>query len=414
MQDNNNTSSNKKTLFFALVCAIVLAVFAYTQVSMNMANNKPKEIEEEKKEELNTEDLEVLDYVDEPVVVPEKKYVKTVPLEKNEKKEEVLVKEDNKETVYYTLTFNTNGGEEIEKQVLTNNDVTTTVIPTKESWIFDGWFTDSELTEPFIFGGVLKEDTTIYAKWVKYIKFVNEDFCIKTITAREDEIIALPTDRDLIGVIEEDFILNWFYVKEDFNKIYITNSTKLSDLDEDSDTVTLYLEKIPAFYLSFYLDENSDEFYRKKVINDQVISFDDVDEKLKEINPEIDLTTVGWYYYDIDGNKCDFSKNKTISTDITKIYLSDTYKIIYSEEDDEKEEGLVQIDEQNVARDTKLTDILDPEEKDNKEFEGWFIIDNDILTDSKLEDGMVINKDMTVVGKWKTSSTESNEEMVEK
>ena len=67
-----------------------------------------------------------------------------------------------------------------------------------------------------------------------------------------------------------------------------------------------------------------------------------------------------------------------------------------------------------MARDTKLTDILDPEEKDNKEFEGWFIIDNDILTDSKLEDGMVINRDMTVVGKWKTSSTESNEEMVEK
>lgn len=413
MQDNNNFS-NKKTLLVALVVAIILGIFAYTQIKMNKANNKPKEIEEEKKEELNTEDLEVLDYVDEPVVVPEKKYAKIVPLEKNEKKEEVLVKEDNKETVYYTLTFNTNGGEEIEKQVLTNNDVTTTVIPTKESWIFDGWFTDSELTEPFIFGGVLKEDTTIYAKWVKYIKFVNEDFCIKTITAREDEIIALPTDRDLIGVIEEDFILNWFYVKEDFNKIYITNSTKLSDLDEDSDTVTLYLEKIPAFYLSFYLDENSDEFYRKKVINDQVISFDDVDEKLKEINPEIDLTTVGWYYYDIDGNKCDFSKNKTISTDITKIYLSDTYKIIYSEEDDEKEEGLVQIDEQNVARDTKLTDILDPEEKENKEFEGWFIIDNDILTDSKLEDGMVINRDMTVVGKWKTSSTESNEEMVEK
>lgn len=413
MQDNNNFS-NKKTLLVALVVAIILGIFAYTQIKMNKANNKPKEIEEEKKEELNTEDLDVLDYVDEPVVVPEKKYVKTVPLEKNEKKEEVLVKEDNKETVYYTLTFNTNGGEEIEKQVLTNNDVTTTVIPTKESWIFDGWFTDSELTEPFIFGGVLKEDTTIYAKWVKYVKFVNEDFCIKTITAREDEIIALPTDRDLIGVIEEDFILNWFYVKEGFNKIYITNSTKLSDLDEDSDTVTLYLEKIPAFYLSFYLDENSDEFYRKKVINNQVISFDDVDEKLKEINPEIDLTTVGWYYYDIDGNKCDFSKNKTISTDITKIYLSDTYKIIYSEEDDEKEEGLVQIDEQKVARDTKLTDILDPEEKDNKEFEGWFIIDNDILTDSKLEEGIVINRDMTVVGKWKTSSTESNEEMVEK
>ena len=410
MQDNNNTSSNKKTLFFALVCAIVLAVFAYTQVSMNMANNKPKELEEESKEEINGEDLKALDYVREPIKV-DGNQTKVITAEKKEKKE-VEESNDLKMSAHYTLSFDTNGGEEIDEQVLSNNEVTTTVIPVRESWVFDGWFIDSDLTEPFIFGGVLKEDTTIYAKWVKYIKFVDESDCIKTITVGDGEYIPLPTDDELIDMALEDFIVSWYYIKDATN-IFITNNTKLSDLDEDSDTVTLYLEKIPAFYLSFYLDENSDEFYRKKVINDQVISFDDVDEKLKEINPEIDLTTVGWYYYDIDGNKCDFSKNKTISTDITKIYLSDTYKIIYSEEDDEKEEGLVQIDEQNVARDTKLTDILDPEEKDNKEFEGWFIIDNDILTDSKLEDGMVINRDMTVVGKWKTSSTESNEEMVE-
>lgn len=410
MQDNNNTSSNKKTLFFALVCAIVLAVFAYTQVSMNMANNKPKELEEESKEEINGEDLKALDYVREPIKVDDN-HTKVITAEKKEKKE-VEKSNDLKMSAHYTLSFDTNGGEEIEKQVLSNNEVTTTVIPVRESWVFDGWFIDSDLTEPFIFGGTLKADTTIYAKWVKYIKFVDESDCIKTITVGDGEYIPLPTNDELIDMALEDFIVSWYYIKDDTN-IFITNNTKLSDLDEDSDTVTLYLEKIPAFYLSFYLDENSDEFYRKKVINDQVISFDDVDEKLKEINPEIDLTTVGWYYYDIDGNKCDFSKNKTISTDITKIYLSDTYKIIYSEEDDEKEEGLVQIDEQNVARDTKLTDILDPEEKDNKEFEGWFIIDNDILTDSKLEDGMVINRDMTVVGKWKTSSTESNEEMVE-
>ena len=375
MQDNNNTSSNKKTLFFALVCAIVLAVFAYTQVSMNMANNKPKELEEESKEEINGEDLKALDYVREPIKVDDN-HTKVITAEKKEKKE-VEKSNDLKMSAHYTLSFDTNGGEEIEKQVLSNNEVTTTVIPVRESWVFDGWFIDSDLTEPFIFGGTLKADTTIYAKWVKYIKFVDESDCIKTITVGDGEYIPLPTDDELIDMALEDFIVSWYYIKDDTN-IFITNNTKLSDLDEDSDTVTLYLEKIPAFYLSFYLDENSDEFYRKKVINDQVISFDDVDEKLKEINPEIDLTTVGWYYYDIDGNKCDFSKNKTISTDITKIYLSDTYKIIYSEEDDEKEEGLVQIDEQNVARDTKLTDILDPEEKDNKEFEGWFIIDNDM------------------------------------
>lgn len=411
MQDNNNASSNKKTLFFALVCAIVLAVFAYTQVSMNMANNKPKELEEESKEEINGEDLKALDYVREPIKVDDN-HTKVITAEKEEKKE-VEKSNDLKMSAHYTLSFDTNGGEEIEKQILSNNEVTTTVIPVRESWVFDGWFIDSDLTEPFIFGGTLKADTTIYAKWVKYIKFVDESDCIKTITVGDGEYIPLPTDDELIDMALEDFIVSWYYIKDDTN-IFITNNTKLSDLGDFGDTVTLHLQKTEAFYLSFYLDEFSDFLYREKVVNDQIISFDDVNKSILESNPEIDLENMGWYYYDIDGNKCNFSKGKRITQDVTKLYLSDTYKIIYTLEDEEKENGLVQIDEQNVVRQSKIDNVLDPLEKENKEFEGWFIIDNDILTDSKLEDGMVINKDMTVVGKWKTSSTESNEEMVEK
>ena len=411
MQDNNNTSSNKKTLFFALVCAIVLAVFAYTQVSMNMANNKPKELEEESKEEINGEDLKALDYVREPIKV-DGNHTKVITAEKKEKKE-VEKSNDLKVSAHYTLSFDTNGGEEVEKQVLSNNEVTTTVIPVRESWVFDGWFIDSDLTEPFIFGGTLKADTTIYAKWVKYIKFVDESDCIKTITVGDGEYIPLPTDDELIDMALEDFIVSWYYIKDDTN-IFITNNTKLSDLGDSGDTVILHLQKTEAFYLSFYLDEFSDFLYREKVVNDQVISFDDVNKSILESNPEIDLENMGWYYYDGEGNKCNFSKGKRITQDVTKLYLSDTYKIIYTLEDEEKENGLVQIDEQNVVRQSKIDNVLDPLEKENKEFEGWFIIDNDILTDSKLEDGMVINRDMTVVGKWKTSSTESNEEMVEK
>ena len=409
MQDNNNTSSNKKTLFFALVCAIVLAVFAYTQVSMNMANNKPKELEEESKEEINGEDLKALDYVREPIKV-DGNHTKVITAEKKEKKE-VEKSNDLKVSTHYTLSFDTNGGEEIEKQVLSNNEVTTTVIPVRESWVFDGWFIDSDLTEPFIFGATLKADTTIYAKWVKYVRFVDESDCIKTITVGDGEYIPLPTDDELIDMALEDFIVSWYYIKDATN-IFITNNTKLSDLGDSGDIVILHLQKTEAFYLSFYLDEFSDFLYREKVVNDQVISFDDVNKSILESNPEIDLENMGWYYYDGEGNKCNFSKGKRITQDVTKLYLSDTYKIIYTLEDEEKDNGLVQIDEQNVVRQSKIDKVLDPLEKENKEFEGWFIIDNDILTDSKLEDGMVINRDMTVVGKWKTSSTESNEEMV--
>ena len=204
MQDNNNTSSNKKTLFFALVCAIVLAVFAYTQVSMNMANNKPKELEEESKEEINGEDLKALDYVQEPIKVDDN-HTRVITAEKKEKKE-AEKSNDLKVRVHYTLSFDTNGGEELEKQVLSNNEVTTTVIPVRESWVFDGWFIDSDLTEPFIFGGTLKADTTIYAKWVKYIKFVDESDCIKTITVGDGEYIPLPTDDELYQLTHHQLV----------------------------------------------------------------------------------------------------------------------------------------------------------------------------------------------------------------
>ena len=408
---NNNVLSNKKTLLFALILAIVLALFAYAQVGINLTNNKLKELDEESREEINSEDLKILDYIDNSTET--NTIEDTHTYEKQTKMN--VVKEEVEEDTYHTLMFDTNGGKELDKQVLSNSQVTTSKIPVRESWIFDGWFTDPLLTQPFIFGNVLEKDTTIYAKWVKYVRFVNEDLCIKTITVGPEEFISLPVDSELIDIVSDNYIVKWFYLNDDSSKIYVTNTTKISDLNTTIDTITLNLEKTEAFNLLFYLDEDSEEFYKEKVVIDEGISFDEVNKKVIEFNPEIDITTIGWYYYDTDGNKCDFTTNGRLTSDITKLYLSGTYKIIYTEEDEKKDNGLIKIWEQNVVRNSKITNIFETQEKENKEFEGWFIIDNDVLTDCKLEEGMFINKDMTVVGKWKDSEIiDSYENIIEK
>ena len=70
----------------------------------------------------------------------------------------------------FTVSFNSNGGSYVEPiQVELNEEVTRPVSPEREGYIFDEWYTDSELTIPFSFGTSVTEDTTLYAKWFKDI-----------------------------------------------------------------------------------------------------------------------------------------------------------------------------------------------------------------------------------------------------
>jgi uncharacterized repeat protein (TIGR02543 family) len=73
------------------------------------------------------------------------------------------------EDVKYAVTFNTNGGSEVESQQVLNGLTATepTSSPTKDKYIFKGWYTDSSFTSPFDFDSAITSNTTIYAKWNK-------------------------------------------------------------------------------------------------------------------------------------------------------------------------------------------------------------------------------------------------------
>lgn len=68
-----------------------------------------------------------------------------------------------------TITFNSNGGSEIEDLVI---DADTSNInlpePTRDGYVFDGWFFDEGLTDPFAIAGLLtNQSPTLYAKWIE-------------------------------------------------------------------------------------------------------------------------------------------------------------------------------------------------------------------------------------------------------
>ncbi|MBQ8141834.1 MAG: InlB B-repeat-containing protein [Bacilli bacterium] len=71
-------------------------------------------------------------------------------------------------TINHTVTFQTNGGSSIDSQEVEHNHYATRPQsnPTKDQYVFENWYEDSELHEEFDFEGTpIVEDTTIYAKY---------------------------------------------------------------------------------------------------------------------------------------------------------------------------------------------------------------------------------------------------------
>lgn len=70
-------------------------------------------------------------------------------------------------TVYYTLTYVTNGGNDIAPETyISGKHVDITKTPTRRGYEFTGWYSDEELTKP-VESVIMDRDRTVYAGWKK-------------------------------------------------------------------------------------------------------------------------------------------------------------------------------------------------------------------------------------------------------
>ena len=68
--------------------------------------------------------------------------------------------------VYYTVSFDTNGGSEIATQnVASGSTATEPNAPTKDGYVFDAWYSDVTLTTLYDFTLPVNANITLYAKW---------------------------------------------------------------------------------------------------------------------------------------------------------------------------------------------------------------------------------------------------------
>ena len=420
MEENDN----KKYIVVALILALLLAIFAYWRVTKdNKESNDNKEkkntiVEKNDKSDIsdnkdneskkNDSRVSVLETVAKETV----KKVNTVKssIKENNTSDDNTRNDEQVVNKYYAITFEVNGGENIEKQILKEDEKTSNVIPTRENWVFDGWYKDSNFEEPFIFGDVLTSDITIYAKWVKYLRFVSDNEIIsENLKVSEGSVIPLLTRDDLPTQLEDNYEVSWRL--NDINGAEVLPGTIFSsDLIETNDEyINLALYKLTKFELQFFLNENSIEpLVTKQVVENRKVSLEDVNSM-----PELEnYEDIAWYYLDADGTKVNFSDGQLANVNITKLYLSDIYTVIYKEHDDDDYKV---VGEQKVAKDSKIDEILTPSKKENKEFTGWFITDeNGNLTDEKLTNETIIDRDLNVVGKYQEISNPSPLESEEK
>lgn len=67
----------------------------------------------------------------------------------------------------YTVSFNTNGGSQIESvKVFKGNKVSYPVAPVKEGATFEAWYTDKDCTNKYDFNQTVYSSFTLYAKWI--------------------------------------------------------------------------------------------------------------------------------------------------------------------------------------------------------------------------------------------------------
>ena len=108
-------------------------------------------------------------------------------------------------SVFYNVTFETNGGSAIPQQkVFKDLTVEQPENPTKDDYTFIGWYSNIGLTTPFNFSTPITQDTTIYAKWEKSVSITIENGTdVNALNNVEDAVLELFFAKDMLKFDEQ-------------------------------------------------------------------------------------------------------------------------------------------------------------------------------------------------------------------
>lgn len=203
----------------------------------------------------------------------------------------------------YDVIFNTNNGTKIPNQTIEQDSCATKPDdPTKDGYIFKGWFTDSSYTNEFDFTTSITNNITLYAKWEEEPKDPNATYytiefetnggtSIDSYDVIENSKLKLPTNP-----IKEGYSLAGWFTDEACTKEYNWEGKVTSN-------VKLYAKWIPAQYTVSFVGTTLSSL---TVIHNGTVT--------RPANPEkAGYTFVGWFTTNSYQTEFDFENTKITS-----------------------------------------------------------------------------------------------------
>ena len=138
----------------------------------------------------------------------------------------------------FTITFDTRGGSEVKPITIAEGaTITLPRNPTKEGYLFDGWYLSDAFVEKFVATKTITGDITLYAKWIEdngqeeppvaktySITFMVDGVTYKTFNISEGSVITLPENPG-----KKCCIFEGWYIDEDLLEKF--NATQ--DISQD-------------------------------------------------------------------------------------------------------------------------------------------------------------------------------------
>lgn len=191
-------------------------------------------------------------------------------------------------TIKYTVSFDLNGGVgEIDAQELSAGETAVEPEdPTKEGFVFKGWFLDEELTEAYDFETPVTENITLYAKWnaLHTVSFDLNDGegVIEDIIIENGLSLEKPEDPTKDGYR----FVGWFLSLEDEDAVDFP-------MEVTTDTV-LHAKWIKQYVVSFDLNGGTGTFHDIPVDENGTL------DEPTEIPTKAGFDFVGWFEADAE------------------------------------------------------------------------------------------------------------------
>ncbi len=165
--------------------------------------------------------------------------------------------------------------------------------PEAEGLTFAGWYTDSELTEQYLFGSWAKGDMTVYAKWVYTVTLDHNNFTFET-TTMWSSAVSEAGDNAIVNIYS-NYISGIEYNNYEIKGFYMYNAsgTKLTVTPGKSvidSHATVYIEWDIPEVVTMTFDTGIEG------VTVEAITADYNDKFVAPTNPEADgLKFAGWY-----------------------------------------------------------------------------------------------------------------------